>query len=61
MPLLKRGLRQAAFMADKLGKSRAALPPPEETGNTEADAATLELEDRDGDGDSGIVGQPKEV
>ena len=61
MPLLKKGLRQATFMADELGKSRAALTPLEETGNTEADAATLELEDRDGDGDSGIVGQPKEV
>ena len=51
MPLLKRGLRQATFMVDELGKSRAALPPLEETGNTEADAAALKLENRDGDGD----------
>ena len=50
MPLLKRGLRQATFMVDKLGKSRAALPPPKETGNTEADAAALELKNQDDDG-----------
>ena len=50
MLLPKRDLRQAAFMADELGKSRAALPPLEETGNTEADAAALELENWDNDG-----------
>ena len=53
-----------AFMEDELGKSRAALPPLEETGNTAADAADaaeLELEDPDDDGDSSIAGHPEEV
>ena len=50
-----------AFMEDELGKSRAALPPLEETGNTAADAAELELEDPDDDGDSSIAGHPEEV
>ena len=36
-----------AFMEDELGNSRAALPPLEETGNTAADDAELELEDPD--------------
>ena len=48
-------------MEDELGKSRAALPPLEETGNTAADAAELELEDPDDDGDSSIAGHPEEV
>ena len=48
-------------MADKFRKSRVALPPLKETGNTEADAAALALGDGDSDGESGIVGQPEEV
>ena len=48
-------------MEDELGKSRAALSPLEETGNTAADAAELELEDPDDDGDSSIAGHPEEV
>ena len=48
-------------MEDELVKSRAALPPLEETGNNAADAAELELKDPDDDGDSSIVGHPEEV
>ena len=50
-----------AFMKDELGKLRAALPPLKERGNTTADAAKLELEDPDDNGDSSIAGHPKEV
>ena len=54
------------LLVDKLGigKSRAALPPlevMEEAENTAANAAALELEDRDDGGDSTIMGhQEKE-
>ena len=51
----------AAFMADELGKSRAALPPLKEKGNTATDAVALELKDRDEDGNSGIAWHPEEV
>ena len=50
-----------SFVEDELGKSRAAMPPLEETGNTAADAAELELEDPDDNGHSSIVGHPEEV
>ena len=50
-----------AFMADDLCKSRAALPPLEETGNIATDAAALKLKDQDNDGDSSIAGHPEEV
>ena len=51
----------AAFMADELGKSRAALPPLKEKGNTATDAVAFELKDRGDDGDSGITWHPEEV
>ena len=54
-------LRGVCGQSNEFGKSRAALPPLEETGNTAADATALELEDQDDDDDSSIVGHPEEV
>ena len=50
-----------SFMEDELGKTRAAMPPLEETGDTAADDAELELEDLDDDGHSSIAGHPEEA
>ena len=52
-----KGKTWAAFMADELSKSRVELPPLEENmENIEADAAALDLEDQDGDGDASLTG-----